>query len=437
MISLRDEITCLHCWAKFAPEDVFWVSEHRELRGDPLLGEEAQLRFLATRFDLSGNALDMKGQTCRDIACPKCHLTLPRALLEREPLFVSVLGTPSCGKSFYLGALVATLRRELPSSFCLGFSDADAFGNQILVGYEERMFLSEAPDTPVALGALIAKTALQGDLYQTVRHGEQTVAYSRPFSFLLEPIDKHPNCSKAEALRRIVCLYDNAGEHYLPGQDKASSPGTRHLSESSFLVFLFDPTQDPRWHAAMRQDGVAQEMPRTQHAGRQEAVLSEAASRVRKLLNLPDGAKLQRPLFVVLNKLDLWSGLLAREHLDPPIVKLGNGMRALDVDRIKGTSMVLKHLLLTHLPELVYTAESFCSEVHYLAASALGTRPELREEKQGSETKTVGYIRPADIRPMGVTIPFLLGLRQATQGLVAVSANGRSASASNRAKERR
>ena len=50
--------------------------------------------------------------------------------------------------------------------------------------------------------------------------------------------------------RRALGLYDNAGEHFLPGRDTLGSPVTRHLARSRVLFFLFDPTQDPRFRKA-------------------------------------------------------------------------------------------------------------------------------------------------------------------------------------------
>ena len=38
-------------------------------------------------------------------SCPHCHLSIPRALVETESFLVSILGTPACGKSYYLAAL--------------------------------------------------------------------------------------------------------------------------------------------------------------------------------------------------------------------------------------------------------------------------------------------------------------------------------------------
>ncbi len=37
-LKLLTQITCPHCWERFPPEQVLWVSEHIDLLGDPLLG---------------------------------------------------------------------------------------------------------------------------------------------------------------------------------------------------------------------------------------------------------------------------------------------------------------------------------------------------------------------------------------------------------------
>src|SRR4051812_44270105 len=124
-IKLLPRITCPHCWHSFPSTDVLWVAFHADLKGDPQLGEEKQQRFLPTRFTPEGDALDARGHRCSALACPRCHLTIPRALLEMEPLFVSILGTPSCGKSYFLSSMIWELRRILPEQFALSFADAD------------------------------------------------------------------------------------------------------------------------------------------------------------------------------------------------------------------------------------------------------------------------------------------------------------------------
>src|SRR5438552_128622 len=86
--------TCPHCWHTFEPHETLWLSVHSALRGDPRLGSDHQSRFLPARFSPHGNALDAHGEECHELACPACHLVLPRIFLEVSPWFISILGTP-------------------------------------------------------------------------------------------------------------------------------------------------------------------------------------------------------------------------------------------------------------------------------------------------------------------------------------------------------
>ncbi len=62
-----------------------------DLQGDEKLGPEAQARFLPSRFTVRGEAIDIKGETCNQLACPNCHLVVSRVLVEMSPLFISIL----------------------------------------------------------------------------------------------------------------------------------------------------------------------------------------------------------------------------------------------------------------------------------------------------------------------------------------------------------
>jgi hypothetical protein len=410
MMQLLESITCPNCWTKFKPEEILWRSEHRDLMGDPLLGENEQLRFLPNRFDLNGNALDAKGEICRELACPQCHLYIPQAALERKPVFISILGTPTCGKSYYLAALVHELRRSLPGRFKLTFRDAHPASNLILSSYVEQMFLNANRHDEIALGDLIPKTQLHGALYLKASRGGQAVEYPRPFMFLLEPADGHPNAIRSRKFQRLLSLYDNAGEHFLPGADTLAAPGTRHLAESSFLLFLFDPTQDPRWFAKMEQSGINLEMPPTSHAGRQEMVLEEAASRIRRQLGFSADARYDQPLIIVVNKADLWERLLPSSKNISPLLPTRDGIAAINMDYVEQVYRSLRDLLLKVIPEITYAAESFWRTVYYLPASAVGVAPEFRDGK--------AFIRPSAIKPRGVALPFLVGLAATISGLV-------------------
>lgn len=275
---MQTRITCPHCWHHFPPEEVRWVAQHPDLLGDERLGREAE-RFLPTRFTIEGNALDRKGFVCHSLACPNCHLTVPRVLLELPPLFASILGGPSSGKSYFLAAMTWQLRQSLSKYFALSFGDADPTSNRSLNEYEELLFLNPKQDEPVR----IVKTELQGDLYDSVMFDQQVVRFPRPFVFSMKPLPSHPGYRTIARLSRALCLYDNAGEHFLPGQDTADSPVTRHLARSRVLFFLFDPTQDPRFRRACAGKTNDPQMADGSRTARQETILLEAADYARRL----------------------------------------------------------------------------------------------------------------------------------------------------------
>jgi hypothetical protein len=405
---LLERCTCPHCWNHFPPEEVLWIAAHEDLRGDPRLGPDHHLRFLPTRFNLDGHALDARGFACQALACPHCHLALPRALLDTEPAFVSILGAPACGKSFFLAALVWQLRQMLPGKFTLDFSDTDPAANLKLSEYEENLFLNPQADHFIPLAGLIRKTEEQGDLYETVNYGSQTVSYPRPFLFTLRPRDGHPAAANAGAAR-VLCLYDNAGEHFLPGKDTTASPATRHLARAFLLLFLFDPLQDPRFVRLCHQRGVHVSGVGTGRSSRQESILLEAAARVRRLLSLPPDEKHQRPLIVVLTKFDAWARLLARPDRKEPYREV-NGLHAVDCDQVEMRSAEVRELLAGACPDVVAAAESFSREVIYVPVSALGKPPHVEA--------TGPVVRPSDIRPLGVTVPLLYGAARALKQLV-------------------
>ena len=143
--------TCPNCWFGFQVENVKWVSGNEELIGDYRLGEDFQQRFRPTRFDVNGNAVDLNGTACQDIACPNCHLKIPRSVLVFRPFFLSIAGTPSCGKSFYLASLAWQLRKTLPSEFNLQISDSDGECNKILNDYEEQLFFNSGDNNLATL----------------------------------------------------------------------------------------------------------------------------------------------------------------------------------------------------------------------------------------------------------------------------------------------
>jgi len=408
--NIRARVTCPHCWANYATEDILWVTEHEELRGDAQLGSDAQQRFLPTRFDVNGNAIDASGMTCQALACPKCHLTIPRVLVDMAPVFVSILGIPSCGKSYFLASMAWQLRQSLPRYFRMAFGDADPTSNEILNQYERQQFFNADADAVVKLD----KTEEQGYWYDAVRYGDQIVNYPRPFLFHLQPLSGHPSSENASDVSRVLCMYDNAGESFQPGKDTAGSPVTRHLARSQAILYLFDPTQDPRFRSACAgKSGDPQMTVGRAQTYRQDIVLHEAANRIRKYTGLKHDERHNRPLIVVVTKYDAWSALLPSALDSPPWRPMPDGeMHALDWDRISKTSKAVRDLLWQHSPELVSSAEGFAQEVIYIPVSATGCSPVT------DATGAIRGMRTGSIRPLWAEVPLIALLSRWAKGLI-------------------
>lgn len=422
--TLLDRVTCPHCWQKFLPEDVLWVAAHKDLLGDPMLGRDASVRFLPTRFNIDGNAIDAKNFRSTELACPKCHLTIPEGLLELEPTFISITGAPASGKSVYLTSMVGELRQRLGTTFSLTFEDADTLSNQRLNGYEEQLFHNSNAEELTPLGSLIPKTDVPttGEMFNQVHYGNQLVSYPKPFLFSVLPNRSHVHTHKASTLGRVLCLYDNAGEHFQPGQDTTGSPVTRHLAEAASLLFVFDPTMDGRFRdlCQARQE-LRKTSGRDSYSIRQEPILHEVANRVRRHARLRQSERHKRPLIVILTKYDLWYDLLDVEENTEPwkevAVRGDDGSTskrcALDIPRIEAKSQKTRELLLRVSPEIVNAAEGFADEVLYVPVSALGWATTVNNEGQLS-------IRPVDVYPYWVTVPILYSFTRCLPGLVPV-----------------
>ncbi|RLT05267.1 MAG: hypothetical protein DWI22_14270 [Planctomycetota bacterium] len=72
-----------------------------------------------------------------ELACPRCHLSLPRDVWELPLAFFSILGSPSSGKSYFLSASLWQLRTILGQKFGISFEDADPIANHKLHEYED------------------------------------------------------------------------------------------------------------------------------------------------------------------------------------------------------------------------------------------------------------------------------------------------------------
>jgi len=347
---------CPVCWTRFDAGDALSIAVHESLRGDPVLGADARLRFHPTRFNDQGLALDPMGLACTDLACPHCRRQMPPGFLEMPQSILSLIGAPSSGKSYFLAVATQVLQERLARDFGLAFKDGDPSGNLLLNQMRHTLFSATTPDQ-----ALLGKTALEGSTYEKLPRLGRMVSLPRPFIYTIS----RPATAKAEC---SVILYDNAGEHFEPGIDIHESPGALHVATSAGLMFLFDPTANARF----KQRLVGVDDPQLSMSGRvdqQDSILAEVESRIKRVLGLAPTERIQTPLAFIVGKSDAWSHLLAEPLEDT--VRDG----ALDLGAIDRNSRRVRAVLHELCPGLVMTAESLAANLRFFAVTSFGHSP--------------------------------------------------------------
>ena len=406
--AIQSKCRCPHCWHEFPPDQVRWIATHGSLRGDGVIGPEAMRRFLASNFNIEGDALDAGGDACSQLACPHCHLEIPRAIIELQPTFISVVGAPGSGKSYFLASAVEALQRRLSENEMM-FRDAQVDLNSVLSGYRRMLFWSDQPDAPVAL----PKTEPQGNLYQAVRLGGRDISYPKPFMFRWLPSMDHPMFASRSSVGRVVCLYDNAGEHFLPGSNRTGNFATDHLRRSNALLFLFDPTQHAPLRARLKE---VSSDPQLMSRGRnysQAEVLDEVLERVRRRRGVAGVDRITFPLIVAVTKLDVWEKSLGGDPIPDDIeMVIKAGRPAVDMQAIGEISARVRQWLRGACPEIVHAAESQAQHVFYVPTSSQGTSPELDQKSN------MLMVKPAAISPRLADAPLLLAMHFAAPRLL-------------------
>jgi len=349
-------LTCPVCWLTFDLGEIMHLATHDSLRGDPVLGEDAPQRFLATRFNDRGQALDALGLPCTEIACPHCRRTLPPGFTEMPHHIISIVGDQSAGKSYYLSVLMKMLPSSLYDNFSAVFQDADPAGNALLNEMKQTLFGAHTPE-----GARLAKTQLEGGMYVRLPRYGRVVALPKPFVYSVAS-------SKDLSNRCALIFYDNAGEHFQPGRDSADSPGAQHVASSAGIVFLFDPFNSPDFRSEISDRADPQlEKPAFDQQG---VILSEMKVRIAKLLHLELMQPIDTPMAVVIGKCDAWIHLLKPDLVRAPVTHDG-----LDLEALAQNSLHVRELMKRICPQIVANAESISRRVLFFPVSSFGHAP--------------------------------------------------------------
>ena len=381
-----EAVTCPLCWLKFDIGDAMSIAVHETLRGDPILGSSEMLRFLPTSFNDDAIPLDPAGMPAPDVACPHCRKKLPPNYLELDRKIFSIVGAPSAGKSYYLSALIRQLQNTLYKSFDIVLKDLDPTGNMLLTQMKNSLFSAKRPED-----AILAKTALEGLMYERYPRFGKMVALPKPMTYSL---------SKDGEVSTSIIFYDNAGEHFEPGLDIEESPGAMHVASSSGIFFLIDPASNRNFKNVIGNHPDPQ-LSIDGRLDQQDTILSEMEIRIKRILAIEPSKKIDTPLAILIGKCDIWQNLLP-EKLENPIVdgKLDNNI----VDR---NSEILRKFLAEIDPSIVASTQSISTNLRFFAVSALGHSPQMLSE--GMYAGKIAPI-PEKINPIEVEVPVIWAL---------------------------
>lgn len=382
--------TCPLCWLKFDVGDALSIAVHESLRGDPVLGPDEMLRFLPTVFNNDGIPLDPAGMPAPDIACPHCRKKLPPNYLELDQKIFSIVGAPSSGKSYYLSVLIHELQDSLYRNFGIIFKDLDPSGNMLLTQMKNRLFSASKPED-----AILAKTALEGAMYERYPRFGKMVALPKPMTYSLS----HDGCEDTS-----VIFYDNAGEHFEPGLDIEESPGAMHVASSAAIFFLFDPASNRNFKRAL----TGYPDPQLTIGGRldqQDTILSEMEVRIKRMLGLESSKRVDTPMAFIIGKCDIWQHLL-ESPLEPVVID-----GKLDLKAVDRNSEKLRKFLSGLDSAVVAASQGISNNVKFFAVSALGHSPVMIES--GECAGKIAPI-PQKLNPINVDIPTIWALSQVT-----------------------
>jgi hypothetical protein len=363
------EFTCPVCWFRFDRGDVMNIAVHASLRGDSVLGEEHLQRFLASRFNDRGQALDAMGLTAPETACPHCRRKLPPNFLDQPHHIFSIVGAPSSGKSYFLSVLVKMMQDLAFKHFGVTFRDAAPSENAVLNDMRNHLFSASTPEE-----AYLAKTDLEGALYETLPRQGRQVRLPKPFVFRM-------SAREAAEDGFSIVFYDNAGEHFEPGRNSADSPGAQHIAVAAGIFFLFDPLYNPEFRRKLK--GHADPQLAQRRNDQQDILLAESETRIKEILGLSSSERIATPFAVIVGKSDAWLEMLGDEPLLPAIESGPRGGSRIRLDNLRANSERVRDLLLDVSPSIVANAEAISSDVMFFAASPLGHPPVQFEDAQG------------------------------------------------------
>ncbi len=396
------ELVCPSCWLRFNRDEINYIAVHASLTGDPLMGEDEKLRFLPTEYNAKGLPLDPMGVPAHEMACPHCHRKLPSTFMQMRNHIVSLVGAPSSGKSYFLSILLHELPNALFKNFGVALVDADPPLNAVMTAMKNELFAVDGNDKH-----FLAKTQLEGGMYdKLVRHGK-TVSLPKPFIYVLRDM-------KDYADQTSVTFYDNAGEHFEPSVSIDDSPGALHVAAADVLMFLYDPLTSNEFKMRLSKD-IDPQLGKNMF-DQQDIILAEMANRIKQIRNTSSAFDLGIPFAFMVNKCDALGGLFDMSQLEDPLAsgKWDNSA----VDR---NSEKIRNFLAEYIPSVVVNAEMVSKNIKYFMVSSFGRAPGKIVNPDGSE-----FLAPeiSKIRPFHVCDAFIWAFSDIADAPIAKAVSG-------------
>ncbi len=389
------EVKCPHCWGTFfsKSQSLFISSTGGFVSPEHVADWDAP-------SDPSGRPLQAER------ACPHCKIKVSTRLLETNSLFISIVGTPSSGKTYFLASMYYKAKEQLASVFRQGISFPGVSG-ELVSRYFEKLTGNGMDDELVDL----PKTQEGGfELYTEITSGSIKLQYPKPFTMrITDPVRKDP---------LAIVTYDNAGESYLKASNlDATTKSIDHLEHCNLIIVVIDPVQMPKLAAELVSRGVGDPQLSARTGQSQDQVLNSVLDRTVGLRGSSESNLLDTPVCVVMQKWDMLdaAGIVPSfERTDPATGKQttllddsplnvhpDTGETYVDDEEMRAISLLVRETISNYEPNIVNTLTSSFKTVRYFACSALGSSPEVNP-KNGK----LGF-RPKNIRPFRITDPLL------------------------------
>ena len=409
----NDRAICPHCWLEFLPKEAFFIAGHPDLsaEGDPVLGKTEKLRISPTevKVDSKGRFVDPKGWPVVDRACPRCHLQVPLELLEKRPIFLSVAGPNTGGKTYFLTVLIHVLRRQLAANFDRSLDYSDSHELKAFTDLEDKLFNQGADKW-----TYLERTGTGGAVFNTVKLDGHDVTLPKPFLFSMNPTSTSvEEGSKKKDLFQAFALYDNAGELFELGRDlDPTFRAIEHLGVADAIMFAFDPLQDEKTQSKLIKNGNKDpgllELVKQNKILPQDKMLLSVITNAKRLRNLTNSKKINIPLLVCVQKFDVWRKLLpAWARIDSSSIEFikADDTSGLDIAELISNSLLIRAFISDISPSFVTMAEANFTSVRFFSVSAFGCSPISGEGN-------LMHIRSGDLQPFRVTDPILWFMRK-------------------------